>query len=74
MTPNPNQSYAIEPNSSIHAFCFDTNNAQIFFDGRVTKVDATGITILVENVSNFANHGYIVFLQIVSGAIKITRS
>ena len=74
MTPNPNQSYAIEPNSSIHVFCCDTNNAQIFFDGTITRVDATGITILVENVSNFANHGYIVFVQIISGAIKITRS
>lgn len=74
VTPNPNQSYAIEPNSSIHVFCFDTNNAQIFFDGTVTRVDATGITISVENVSNFANHGYIVFVQIISGAIKITRS
>ena len=74
VTPNPNQSYAIEPNSSIHVFCFDTNNAQIFFDGSVTRVDATGITIFVENVSYFANHGYIVFVQIISGAIKITRS
>ena len=74
VTPNPNQSYAIEPNSSIHVFCCDTNNAQIFFDGTITRVDATGITILVENVSNFANHGYIVFVQIISGAIKITRS
>ena len=74
VTPNPNQSYAIEPNSSIRVYCFDTNNAQIFFDGRVTKVDATGITIFVENVSNFANHGYIAFVQIISGAIKITRS
>ena len=74
VTPNPNQSYAMEPNSIIHAYCFDTNNAQIFFDGIVTSVDATGITILVRNVSNFANHGYIVFVQITSGAIKITRS
>ena len=77
VTPNPNQSYAIEPHSSIHAYCFDTNNAQTLFDGTVTRVDATGITILVENVSNFANfanHGYIAFVQIVSGAIKITRS
>ena len=74
MTPNPNQSYAIEPNSSIHAYGFDTNNAQIFFDGRVTRVDENGITISVEHVSNFANHGYIVSVQITSGAIKITRS
>ena len=74
VTPNPNQSYAIEPNSSIHVYCFDTNNAQTFFDGTVTRVDATGITILVENVSDFANHGYIAYVQITSGAIKITRS
>ena len=74
VTPNPNQSYAIEPNSSIHAYGFDTNNAQIFFDGRVTRVDENGITISVEHVSNFANHGYIVSVQITSGAIKITRS
>ena len=74
VTPNPNQSYAIEPNSSIHVFCVDTNNAQIFFDGIVTRVDETGITISVKNVSNFANHGYIIFVQIISGAIKITRS
>ena len=74
VTPNPNQSYAIEPNSRISVYCFDTTNAKVFFDGRVTRVDAAGITIIVENVSNFANHGYITVIQITSGAIKITRS
>ena len=73
-TPNPNQSYEIVPGSRISARCIGTTDAVILFTGSVTKVDANGITINVEFVSNFAEHGYITVLQILSGAIKITRS
>ena len=73
-TPNPNQSYAIVPGSRILANCLGTTDAKILVSGSVTKVDADGITINVEYVSDFAEHGYITVLQILSGAIKITRS
>ena len=73
-TPNPNQSYAIVPGSRISARCLGTTDAKILFGGSVTKVDANGITINVEYVSDFAEHGYITVLQILSGSIKITRS
>ena len=73
-TPNPNQSYAIVPGSRILANCLGTTDAKILVGGSVTKVDANGITINVEYVSDFAEHGYITVLQILSGAIKITRS
>ena len=73
-TPNPNQSYAIVPGSRITAYCSGTTDAKILVGGSVTKVDANGITINVEYVSDFAEHGYITVLQILSGSIKITRS
>ena len=73
-TPNPNQSYAIVPGSRISANCLGTTDAKILVGGTVTKVDANGITINVEHVSDFAEHGYITVLQILSGSIKITRS
>ena len=73
-TPSPNQSYEIVPGSRISARCLDTTNARILFSGSVIKVDANGITINVEYVSDFAEHGYITVLQILSGSIKITLS
>ena len=73
-TPNPNQSYAIASGSRITADCLGTTDAKFLFGGSVTKVDANGITINVEYVSDFAEHGYITVLQILSGSIKITRS